>query len=277
MAQCCDCTCETEFCTLADPPIIRCVDPSGCVHFGLDFTDTNCIHLETNGTGQLEASPIISPNSGNSVECLSNGLYAPTASASSNPCNALSVLSNGFHVQQQGAVPISYFEDYTLGYSLAPGDVAVNQKYHMQSSVIASPPLLFNGSPTSAGWSTVSVANPSACKTAHMFYNLQSSDVLVSGLAGTSTAWRLLFRAAVFDPVTTNIIELGPGTLFNGDNGNFQGLPVHDTDRIQTLVAGYSGNWRITGLMEVLQVGDTTLNFSNVGLLFMSGLVVVDY
>lgn len=277
MATCCDCTCETALCTLADPPIIRCVDGSDCVHFGLDYADTNCIDLSVNGAGELEASPIISPDSGNSLECRANGLYTPTASVSGDSCNAATLRSDGFFVQQQGAEPISNFQDYATGYVLDPGDVAVNQKYHIQSSVLTDPPLLFNGSPITAGWTTVPVSNPSDCKSAHMFYNLQTSDVYAVGLAGTSTEWKIFFRSAVFDPVTTNIIELGPGTLFNGENGDEQCLPVHDTDRIQTLVPGYSGDWAITGLMEIKQVGDAAVTFNNIGLLFMSGLVVVDF
>lgn len=277
MATCCDCDCATELCTLADAPLIRCVDGEDCVHFGLDYINTYCIDLSVNGAGELEASPILSPDSGNSLECKTNGLYTPTASVSSNACNAMTLKSNGFYVPGQGASKFSVYQDYTTGYTLDPGDVSVFTRYHIQTDVLTSPPKVYNPSPTSGGWTDVVVENPSDCKNGHMFYNLQMSDVYIKGLAGSSTPWKLFFRSAVYDPVSTAIIELGPGTLFNGENGDEQCLGVHDTDRLQTLIPGYSGTWKISGIMYVEQVGDDTLTFENIGLLFMDGLVVVAY
>lgn len=40
--------------------------------------DTNCIALSVNGLGELEATPILSPDAGNAIECRLNGLYVPS-------------------------------------------------------------------------------------------------------------------------------------------------------------------------------------------------------
>ena len=277
MATCCDCNCATALCTVAEQPLIRSVDGSNCVHFGLAFTDTDCIDLSIDGTGNLIATPIISPDAGNSLGCRANGLYTPSTSVSAWPCNSVTSRSDGLYVEGRGGRKINYFEDYTLGYTLNPGDVSVNLTYHVNTASLSTALRLYNASPLSAGWSTVNVVNPSDCSIAHMFYNLQTSDVWASGLAGTATPWTLAFRAAVYDPISTNIIQLGPGQKFVGANGDEQGNGVHDTDRIQSIPAAYDGDWKIAGLMEVLQVGDGPVTFQNIGLLFMSGLVIVDY
>lgn len=41
------------------------------------LNDTDCISLNLDGGGALEAAPIISPDAGNSLECTANGLFVP--------------------------------------------------------------------------------------------------------------------------------------------------------------------------------------------------------
>jgi hypothetical protein len=40
------------------------------------LADTNCIALNQNGNGEIEATPIISPDAGNTLQCRANGLFA---------------------------------------------------------------------------------------------------------------------------------------------------------------------------------------------------------
>lgn len=47
---------------------------------GICLADTDCATLSLDGFGNLQATIVISPDAGNSVECLANGLFAATGS-----------------------------------------------------------------------------------------------------------------------------------------------------------------------------------------------------